>query len=128
MKINEPVTLFLEKPATFEVTILSEIGKLMAKTHESVKPTIRPARSSSLSFQMRIVPITATMMLRIMPIIREDGTKVAMVEVMTKNTIWAPPWGICITRALRSENPKPAMMIDENYDENQYVAWKQYRE
>lgn len=122
MKINEPVTLFLEKPATFEVTILKEIGKLIAKTQDNVKPTIRPAKLSSLSFQMRIVPITATMMLRTIPKIREDGTKVATVEVRIKKTIWAPPWGICITSALRSENPKPAMIIDVNCDESKYTV------
>lgn len=54
--------------------------------------------------------------LRHIPNIREDGMKVAVMEVISKNTIWAAPWGICIIRALRSLKPNPAVIIDVNYN------------
>ena len=40
---------------------------------------------------------------------------VTAMEVSSRKTISAPPCGICISRAWKSEKPKPAVRIEVNY-------------
>lgn len=107
-------TLFLENPATFDVTTLKEIGRLIAYTTPRVNPTILPGTLSGSNFQIRSMPTTATMVFKIMQMMREDGMNVAAREVSRRKTISAPPRGICSRRALRSVKPNPAVMMAAN--------------
>lgn len=68
----ELITLRLVKPATLELTRLSEIGTLTAKTVLSTSPVSRPAWLSS--FQTRIMPTVDTAVLKIIMSTRVDGT------------------------------------------------------
>jgi hypothetical protein len=104
----------LEKPATFDVTILKEMGRLMAYTTANVRPTIRPAWLLGSNFQIRSRPTTETMVLRIIAMMRDFGIYVVARQDRLKKTISAPPCGICRRRDLKSLNPNPAVIMAEN--------------
>ena len=114
MKRRALTVLRLVKPATFELTRLSDKGMLAANTAPKEMPTSRPTLLFSSSFHTRIIPIIEVAVLIIIMITRVLGMYVVNTVVATIKTICAAPRGICSNKDFRVEYPKPLIKIVPN--------------